>query len=310
MKNMIEIRVRLSIIKPLEDRVSALNRRLWDAEAEAAALLKKYEEESLDVQRIQKDSIWNFAQKVIGKFEAQVEKEIKEEIEAKINYDRVLSDISELKREKRDLGLRLAELHRLEREYETELENRRIYINQRLSETDGLQYKKYDEKIKAVAGQITEIKEAINAASHVSATAKSAVKSFESAEGWATYDIWARGGLISHMAKYSHIDDAEECFNRLSSQIRNLSAELSDVQDLPAPYLTQISGTQRTIDFWFDNIFTDISVRSQIRDNIAQLKDLLEKVSGIEAILESKSRDLNVKLSDIKRRQEDLLVSL
>jgi hypothetical protein len=61
------------------------------------------------------------------------------------------------------------------------------------------------------------------------------------------------------MAKYYLIDSAVESFHRLSSQLRDLKAELNDVEGLTASRLIEISSSQRTVDFWFDNIFTGLS---------------------------------------------------
>ena len=310
MKDLPEIRDNLGSIEPLENKISALNERLKCAETEVAFLLKKYENESYDVRKMQTEGFSSFILKTIGKYEGRLEKEKQEEIQAKINYDRALADLDEIKQEKQALEVRLSSLHSLALKYESELKKRRNQIQQRLSESKGQQYQKYENEIKDTISQITEVEEALHAANNVKLTAQSAVESLRSAESWSTAEIWLGGGIITHAYKYSHIDKAEDCFNRLSSQIETLRTELEDVRELFVSDFTHISSTQRAIDFWFDNIFTNWSVRSKVRENIDRVRLLQEQIYEIEEKLNEKFNELNLHLARMKRLQEDLLISL
>ena len=311
MKDLPEIRDNLGSIEPLENKISALNERLKCAETEVAFLLKKYENESYDVRKMQTEGFSSFILKTIGKYEGRLEKEKQEEIQAKINYDRALADLDEIKQEKQALEIRLSSLHSLALKYESELKRRRNQIQQRLSESKGQQYQKYENEIKDTLAQITEVEEALHAANNVKLTAQSAAESLRSAESWSTAEIWLGGGIITHAYKYSHIDKAEACFNHLSSQIETLCKELEDVRELSSVSdFTHISSTQRAIDFWFDNIFTNWSVRSKVRENIDRVRLLQEQIYELEEKLNEKSNELNLHLIRMKRLQEDLLISL
>ena len=112
------------------------------------------------------------------------------------------------------------------------------------------------------------------------------------------------------MAKYSHIDEAEKTFHTLSSQLRHLRTELKDVQGLTVPGLNEISSTQRAVDFWFDNIFTDLSVRKQIKGNVGQISNQIRSVNTIESTLNTKQRQLESSLKKNRIREEELLISL
>jgi len=307
--NLSETRDNIRAIKPFENKLAALESRLEKAKTNVEDLLQKYEEEHLDVQQMQKESFSSFVLRFFGKYERKLLKEEQQQIEAKAIYDKASADLEQIMHEKQELGTRLNDLRQQAREYEAELENRRVVV--RKLEGDATQrYNQFEEAIDAITMQITEINEALRAASCVKSTAEEAMNSLDSAESWATYDIWARGGILSHAAKYSHIDDAEACFNTLSSQIESLRSELVDVQGLNTSSFTEISSIQRTIDFWFDNIFTDLSVRSQIQDNMEQLRSLLGNIDTVETLLSGKKQDLTLELDKNKRGQEDLLVSL
>jgi hypothetical protein len=112
------------------------------------------------------------------------------------------------------------------------------------------------------------------------------------------------------MAKYSHIDEAEQRFGVLSSQLRDLKSELADVDGMSVDGLSEISGVQRAVDFWFDNIFTDLSVRGQIKANAAEIDRLLHGIGSADSALASRLAQLRSALEENRRAEEDLLVAL
>ena len=112
------------------------------------------------------------------------------------------------------------------------------------------------------------------------------------------------------MAKYSHIDEAEASFNILSHNLRELKSELADVQGLSVSGLTEISSGQRTLDFWFDNIFTDLSVRGQIQDNAEQINQLIRSINKAISALELKRSEMERALEQNRRSEEELLLSI
>lgn len=309
MKNLYEMRNNLASLKPLENRASRLADKLYAAEDKVKTLLEKYEKECLDVERMQKAGFSSFVLQVLGKFDKTLEKKKREANEAKINYDLAMSELSEIRQEKHECSLKLTSLRQLHNEYQNELDNRKKHFEQNLSPDAAAKYKQYKEENDALSCQAVEVKEAISAVIEVKLTAESAQSSLKSARNWATYDIWAKGGIISHSAKYSHIDAAESCFNRLTSQINHLKEELNDIYGLSMANFTEVSSSQRTIDFWFDNIFTDISVHSQISENMEKINRLIGGLNKLESMLNGKSRDINARIETLNCLQEELLIS-
>jgi len=306
----LELRDRVLTLPALEKRLAALTQELQNANDEVSNLLRQYKRESLDVERMQQDSFSAFLLRLIGKYEDKLEQEQREEINAKIAYDRAAAHLDHLVREKDALASRISALRADEKTYQRELENRRHELSGKFSQPDGIRYAELEKERNAIISQMTEIEEALRAASRALSTAEKIANSLDSARGWATYDAFTRGGIISHMAKYSHIDEAEANFNVLSHNLRELKSELSDVQGLTVSGLTEISSGQRTLDFWFDNIFTDLSVRGQIRDNAEQVAQLITSIRNAEAMLQAKLRELESALEKNRRNEEELLLSI
>ena len=304
-----ELRDRVYSLPTLENKMADLQRELNRARNEVSALLRQYERERGDVERLEKESLSSFLLKLTGRYEDKLEREQREEISAKLAYDRAAARLESLTQERDLLGQRIGELRADERRYQTELDNRRAELG-RLTGQNADRYAGLEKQRKAIIAQITEIREAISAAARAKSTALSAQESLKSAQGWATYDAFTRGGIISHIAKYSHIDSAEQNFSILSSQLRDLKTELGDVGGMSAGGLSEISSTQRAVDFWFDNIFTDLSVRGQILDNAEQLERLLRGINATESALNAKLRECETELAANRRAEETLLVSM
>jgi len=307
--DIIELRNRIQSLPTLESRMSNLQKELQQAHDDVSRLSRQYEQERGDVEKLEKESLSSFLLKLVGKYDDKLEKEQKEEISAKLEYDRASSRLESLTSERDSLKSRIDELRADEKKYQAELNSRRSELS-RLTGADADRYAELEKDRKTIIAQMTEIREAMSAAARAKSTALSAQESLKSAQGWATYDAFTRGGIISHIAKYSHIDSAEQNFSILSSQLRSLRKELGDVNGMNTSGLSEISSTQRAVDFWFDNIFTDLSVRGQIKDNATEINRLLRSISTVESALKSKQREHERKLAANRSEEESLLVAL
>ena len=87
-----------------------------------------------------------------------------------------------------------------------------------------------EQKIAALEAQKREIKEAISAGYSARGTADRILSELESADGWNTWDMFGGGGIITHMAKHSHLDEAQDLVSDLQSKLRRFKTELADIQ--------------------------------------------------------------------------------
>lgn len=292
----------------LQKRLETLQADLQRAESEAAELLYQYEKEKRDVEHMQKESFSNFALRVMGRFDARAEKERGEEMAAKARYDKARARRDGLGQDLARLRAGVQESQAAARQYQAFLERRRDSLALDAGSPAALRLQALEAERQRLTDQVVEVDEALAATGRAAATANQVAASLDSAEGWASYDVWVGKGLFSHMAKYQQIDDAEAAFNTLAAQLAQLRAELADVEGFAAPEFQGISTGQRAVDFWFDNIFTDLSVRGQIRDNQDRARQLLSALRQVAAALEERRRRLGRELDDNAGLQEEALV--
>lgn len=307
-KDLLELRGRLSMLPALMERMDKLCARISEAEREVKTLMAKFEAESLDVEQLKAESLSVYILKLVGRYEGKMNKETEQMLAAKIGYDKAAERVKELQLQRHELGSRIAELNQGKQMYEAELQRREEAIRNNVISEASLKYRQLEAEQESLSRQLIETEEALGAASRVINTANSAMEQLDSAENWATYDVWFKSGIISHMAKYEHIDNAEEDFNRLSSQMDDLRRELSDISISGTPEFSGIDSTTRAVDFWFDNIFTDLNVRSRIREDSEQLRTLSSQVYGVIHKLESNKSAINRKLEDIELKKNELII--
>lgn len=310
MTHLSEVRDRLATLPSLENRSSLLQKSIHESEEELASLLQTLVSEERDIERLKKESLSVFLLKAFGRYEDRIDKENRKEVEAKLSYDKAKSHLDALKQESENLCSRISELRREACAFEDELEERRKKMWGSTSSPKGLRFKELDASRQDMILQMTEIKAALRATYRVKTSAQSALDSLESAENWATFDVLSQGGVITHIAKYSYIDDAQDTFHHLTAQLKVLQSELADVHNIAVPQFSEISSTQRAIDFWFDNVFTDLSVRDRIQDNAFEIYRLIDRIKAIERVLNTQLGDFEAKLTENSHAIEDLLISL
>lgn len=292
----------------LEKRLSVLRKDLDKLKLEECELKARYEKEKLDVIKMEKENIVTFFLHLTGKYHDRMEKRIQEEMDAKEALDNKKTAIKETGEEISEISSEIIRLKELSIEYEREVKIRREKLLNEES-PGGEDFRRLEEEIDFYSQEAASLNHAEELAKKIIKTSESVLYSLKKAENWATFDVWTKGGIIAHMGKYSNMDQAQEKFGIIKSQIENLKNETNDIESLKDYKVKEISSSQRAIDFWFDNIFTNLSVRNQIRDNMESLSTLKRKIYAIKTELENKRKEIETELYEKESKQEQILAS-
>lgn len=303
-----ELKKRLADLPALKGRLDRLQGQINESEEEVKSLLAKYKSEAFDVERLQNESLSVFILRTIGSFDRKLDKETQEMLKAKAEYDRAVENLKQLKIKRDELNKKLAELNRDRVMFEKELQRREEELKRDLSSEKSIKYRELTNEEDLLSAQLVETQEAVRAANIVLDTIDEAVGQLDSAENWATYDIWFKGGILSHMAKYDKIDKAEEALNRLSSQIKVLRRELSDINLAENLSVAGVDSATRVIDFWFDNIFTDLNVRNRIRNDAEQLRRLRSQINSVISRLMQNKSGIGRRIEEIRQEKTNLII--
>lgn len=234
-------------------------------------VLKKEERDVDNLGKLSAASIFNT---LTGRTEKVARKEEEEYLAAKLRFEELQNAVSKTRADKNRLA---ADTTMLQNDYERlKEEARRLYPQIDSHFTD------IERQKSALRLKIRELDEAMAAGEDVTETIEAAIHKLEKARGWATYDMFARGGLISHMAKYGNIDDAQEMMHALGFYMDNFKTELRDTEISFDGAMHEYSEGSRLFDYFFDNIFTDMRIRGEIDDDIASLASLCDQIEGVK----------------------------
>lgn len=127
------------------------------------------------------------------------------------------------------------------------------------------------------------------------------------ARGWSTMDTFFDGGMLTDMAKYDRIDKATAVLHQADIALAAFSRELADI-GVQGVRGVEVTGMTRTFDVFFDNIFSDMAVRSRIMEAADRTRQALSAVAGLLPELDAKRQQIGGQLAELDRRRERLLV--
>ncbi|HEY0950145.1 hypothetical protein, partial [Nocardioides sp.] len=153
-----------------------------------------------------------------------------------------------------------------------------------------------------------EVREAAAAGEHAAAALARAGEVLGSAGNWATYDTFFGGGMLTDMVKYDKMDEAQRLLHDADQALRRLSVELADVGMTTVVQGLSVDGLTRALDVWFDNIFTDWSVKSRITDAARRTDEAARAVHEIRTRLAGRDRELATRIAELGDERERLLL--
>lgn len=298
----------ISTLEGLKGRLEDVEQELNEAENQRDELLKAYNKEKRDVDRLQGETLSSMFVRLVGKYDEKLDKETREMLESKIRYDWAYSRVEELKANKTRLAEEIERIKRSMGEYRKEFKRREQALMEMEDNELSLRYRKLKDREKELSRQLVEYDETIRSAGAAISACDDVLESLHIAERWATYDALTKEGVLSYMAKYNHLDKAQEQMNRLNSILADMKKELKDADMSFDGRLIDIGSGKRAIDFWFDNIFTDISVRNTIEDNIEIVEDLKRNIEYVIPKLNSEKKAVEYKRKQIEEEIRGLIV--
>ena len=287
-------------IRTLEDQRDTLSARVRQLKEETY-------KEQLDVDQLENFSAAKLLAQVMGNWEERLEKERSELYAAALRYDAARQELQAVEA---DLAARQEELSRLagcEADYERLLELRARELRQDPQLPAARRLLALEERQAYLSAQSRELTEAIQAGYAALSDISAIQRTLSSAEGWGTWDVFG-GGLISDIAKYSHLDDAQRQINGLQRSLSRFRTELSDV-DIRADIQVEVDGFLRFADVFFDNIFTDWAVLDRIHRAQSQVRDTESAVRAILYRLEGNLDQCQREDQRIRQERKDFLVN-
>lgn len=128
-----------------------------------------------------------------------------------------------------------------------------------------------------------ELKDVKDQAEIVRTLIEQALEKIDSARNWGLYDIFA-GGMISSMVKRGRMKESNQLMEEIERTLQRLQKEYGDI-NLELPEQLNLDFASEMFDVWFDNIFTDLSVQSNLKKRREQLVYLYDQVDELDKLI-------------------------
>ena len=290
----------------LQKQMADLESRKKQLEVREAQLREIREREQGEVEQLEGRSLSKFFLLITGKLEDQLTQERREAAEAAVRHDALVRELEDVKASISDIRRELnGKLYSVEMVYERTLREKKEAM---LASGDPLAQRlmELEEQIGNLGIQKKELQEAIDAGKYALRIADSIQSSLSSAENWGTWDMVGGGGMISHMAKHSHLDEAQGKVESLQKALGRFRTELADVK-IAANLTVNIEGFARFADYFFDGLFVDWAVQDRIRNASGQVYEVRRKVELALGKLENMKAETERKQAALQKEQEALL---
>ena len=301
-----ELQQKVAIKPSLEAKLLELLTQRREYDREVISLRVAFRKEQEDVDKLEGRSLANYFFQVVGKLDDKLDQERKEAYAAKVKLDAaerelagIESDISEIRQQITDVLVAEARYKEaLERKQRQLKESGTLFTEQIFS---------LEERISALQAQKQEITEAISAGISARSTADRILSELKDADDWNTWDMFAGGGIITHMAKHSHLDSAQDLVSELQSKLRRFKTELADIQ-ITANMQVNVDGFLRFADYFFDGLFADWAVGDRINQSMNSVSSTKSQISRTLDKLSSMEKAADSEISRLKLQLEDLVV--
>ena len=288
--------------KPLlESKLYELHTQRRQYDNQVISLRVAFRKEQEDVEKLEGRSLANYFYQVIGKLDDKLDQERKEAYAAKVKLDAAERELAGIESDIKEIQEQITDVLVAETRYKDALELKRRQLKDSGTQVAD-QILSMEERIAALQAQKQEIKEAISAGYSARGTADRILSELEDADGWNTWDILGGGGIITHMAKHSHLDEAQDLVQELQSQLRRFKTELADIQ-ISANMQVNIDGFLRFADYFFDGLFADWAVGDKISQSLSSVSNtkseinrMLDKLNDMEKAVDQKIQQKKTKL--------------
>ena len=293
--------------KQLDAQIEELHRQRGERQAKVDETAQSFRKEQDDVDKLEKGGVHAFLLTLIGHKEERLDKERREALAAKLQYDQARSDLEYLENKLNGLIRERDGLRDAPEQLEA-LWTEKAELVKAMGGQTGARLVELDRQLSDVTHQQKELEEALSAGENAKRLLGQVQDDLDSARSWGTWDMLG-GGLIATMAKYDRLDSAQSSIRAAQRALSDFRTELADVSQLQVPSI-QIGEFATFADYFFDGIFSDWYVQSSIKKAQEGVSEVHMKLTAALRDLEAASQDLNDQQASLKREREDLLDSV
>lgn len=297
-----ELRTQIAEKKRLEKLQDELRRQKNILQQSLLAREQEMAAEQADVEALKNFSLAAIFYRITGKLEEKLSQEQQEACAAAMKYDAAVKELEATEQQLRDCESALTPLFSCEVWYEQTLKKKMQAMKAAHSaETEAILAT--EQQITDLERREKELSEALRAGKEAESMARKALAELDSAESWNTWDLLGGGGIITHVAKHGHLNEAQEEIYALQHALSRFRTELADVM-IPADIQVNLDGFLRFADYFFDGLFADWTVgreidksRSQVAGTLQQIRSVMNKLEQMQEAVKQEQEEKKTQLN-------------
>lgn len=290
----------------LEAKLDELLNQKREYDLEVGDLRRVLRREQRDVERLEGRSLFYYFFACAGSLDERLDRERREAYAAELKLDAAQRQLAEIEADVQRIRDRLSEAVAAEAQFRDGLVRKRAAL--RTGHTPASeQLLDMEAQLAALEARKQELREAINAGIGARRTAGQILSELDSADGWNTWDILGGGGIINHMVKHQHLDEAQELVSELQSRLRRFKTELADIR-ITVNLQISIDGFLRFADCFFDGFFTDWAIADRIDRSKSAVTDIRDQIDTVLNQLKELEADTDRRIDRRRKKLEAFLV--
>lgn len=293
---------------------AALQRRLQALREQQATTKSRVDEtrallaeEERDVDKLESFSATRILVALKGDRSTELERQVAERDAARYRAAEAQARHDVLLREEASLNAQLSNYEDVEQEYAAALDAKEAALRDDPSPTAARLLEVSSER-GTLAARDTELTQAHEVGVIAQQWLAVADGKFGAARTWSNWDSFGGGGMLTDMMKYDRLDEATASLKSSNQALQALSRELADL-GMAAVGAVQTDNLTRGFDVWFDNIFSDMSVRTRIINAHERVKQMRAAVAQVMAQIEAEHAKVAQQILALDGEREKLLTT-
>ena len=303
-KDLLQLQKDAALKRQLEVKLKDLRDQWLIFDQKVVQLRGMYRSEQKDVERLEGRSLSNYFYQIVGKLDDKITLERKEAASAKVKLDAAERELAAIDGQLRQIEIQLNGLYGCEDAYAAALEKKYAEVKASGSAT-AENILKIEQRITHLESQIDQIREAAAVGRNALGTVDKVLSKLDTADGWNTWDIFGGDGIITHMAKYGNLDDAQNLVELLQEQLCKFKTEMADI-NIQAHIQVRVDDFLQFADYFFDGLFADWAVNDRINESRSavqsvkrQIERAMEQLSGMEQSAHERIKSFKSKIENM-----------
>lgn len=290
--------------KQLTAQMEELYRQRCERQARVEETARIFRKEQDDVDRLEKGGLQALLLALTGGREERLDRERREALAAKLQYDQARSDLdyldnrlSDLIRERNSLICSPKKLEQLWQE--------KAGLVKAMGGCRADRLVAVERQLAALERRQKELNEAISAGEQAKRLLGQVQDDLDGARGFGTWDMLG-GGLIATAAKHDRLDSAQSTIRATQRALCDFRAQLTDVDDIRVPDI-RIGPFATFADYFFDDIFSDWLVQSGIKKAQDGVSEVHMKLTAALRTLKTAAQELETRRAPLAAERQELL---